>query len=369
MSARRDVLVAGGGPVGLYAAIEAARAGLDVAVLEARPGVLDKACGEGLMPAAVAALDRAGVSIARSRPFVGIRYVEGARSASGPFASGPGLGIRRTELHRALLERAQALGIPVIAHRVHEIRQDEDGVCVDGHEARYLLAADGLRSGVRRRLGLQAPPRHRSRRYGLTQHFRVAPWTDHVEVHWHELGEAYVTPVSDDEVGVAFLFDERTRSRREASVPPMLSRFPALAARLAGAPVCSTPHGAGPFEQRSRRVALGRVLLVGDAAGYLDPITGEGLRLGFLGAVAAVEAVGSGRVDEYAAAWRRLVRGYWWSTSALLALRRSRLAPLMLPVLEAVPSLFGAILSRLGDVAGQQECSPLPVATTLRPVR
>lgn len=109
------------------------------------------------------------------------------------------------------------------------------------------------------------------------------------------------------------------------------------------------------------------MLLVGDAAGYLDPITGEGLRLGFLGAVAAVEAVRGGRVDGYAAAWRRLVRGYWWSTSALLALRRSPLRPLMLPVLAAVPPLFGAILSHLGDVAEDGNAAGAAAVDSLRP--
>lgn len=343
-----DLLVAGGGPVGLYAAIEAARAGLRVVVLEARPGTIDKACGEGLMPAAVAALERAGVTIARKHPFAGICYIEGSSRAAGHFDGDRGWGVRRTELHRALRERADQLGVRVVTHRVQSVSQDDTGVSVDGFRGRYLVAADGLRSGVRRRLSLEAPPRHRRRRYGLTRHFRVAPWSDLVEVHWHELGEAYVTPVAGDEVGIAMLFDERTRHRGDASFETLLARFPDLVARLSGAEPCSTPHGAGPFEQRSSRVGFGRVLLVGDAAGYLDPITGEGLRLGFLAAIAAVDAIRRDRVDGYGAEWRRLVRGYWWSTTALVALKDSPLRPLMLPVLSHVPGLFDAILQRLG---------------------
>jgi flavin-dependent dehydrogenase len=345
-----DVLVAGGGPVGLYAAIEAARGGLRVAVLEARPGILDKACGEGLMPAAVAALEGAGVRVESGRKFHGIRYVEANRRAEGRFAAGSGLGIRRLELHRALAARARELGIEVITHRVRDVEQTKDEVIVDGRRARYLLACDGLRSGIRRRLGLELPAR-RARRYGLRQHFRVEAWTDLVEVHWHALGEAYVTPVADDEVGIAMLFDDRTLAAGDATMPELLARFPELAARIAGAAPCSSARGAGPFEQRSRHVADGRVLLVGDAAGYLDPITGEGLRLGFCAATAAIDAVRRDDAPSYEKAWNGLVRGYWWSTSALLALRRSPLRPLMIPILQGVPGMFGRILDGLGGTA------------------
>ncbi|HXC49341.1 MAG TPA: NAD(P)/FAD-dependent oxidoreductase [Candidatus Limnocylindrales bacterium] len=348
MTPGRDLLVAGGGPVGLYAAIEAAQAGLDVAVLEARPGVLDKACGEGLMPAAVCALERAGVRIERKYPFLGIRYVEGASRAEGKFSDGPGWGVRRTELHRALTERMRQLAIPVIAHRVQQIEQNDDSVSVDGMRTRYVLACDGLRSGIRRRLELEDPPRHRTKRYGLRQHFRVQPWSEFVEVHWQELGEAYVTPVADDEVGVAMLFDERSLAIGAPAMDDLLVRLPELAGRLAGASPCSTVRGAGPFEQRAKRVVDGRVLLAGDAAGYLDPITGEGLRLGFVAAVAAVDAITHGQVPAYEASWRRLVRRYWWSTTALLALRRSPLRHLMMPALCRVPSLFDSILDSLG---------------------
>src|SRR4051794_41830821 len=91
----RDLLVAGGGPVGLAVAMYAVRAGLDVAVVEPRGGVIDKACGEGLMPGAVAALTALGVPL-HGHPITGIRYVGGARPAQGALPHRPRRGGRRT---------------------------------------------------------------------------------------------------------------------------------------------------------------------------------------------------------------------------------------------------------------------------------
>lgn len=167
-----------------------------------------------------------------------------------------------------------------------------------------------------------------------------------------------MTPVGDDEIGIAFLFDDRTLVRGEKSFDHLLARFQDLAARVAAVRRCSKPRGAGPFEQRSLRAAEGRVLLVGDAAGYLDPVTGEGLRLGFLAAIAAVDAVRRDRVNMYDRKWRRLVRSAWWGTTALLMLRRSALRPLMMKTLVAVPALFDLVLRHLGEGAPPVDTTP-----------
>src|SRR5918911_4350702 len=86
-----DLLVVGGGPVGLATAIEGVLAGLSVVVLERRGSPVDKACGEGLMPAARSALDRLGVEVS-GREFTGIRYCAPGTSAVARFRQGPGVG-------------------------------------------------------------------------------------------------------------------------------------------------------------------------------------------------------------------------------------------------------------------------------------
>jgi 2-polyprenyl-6-methoxyphenol hydroxylase-like FAD-dependent oxidoreductase len=177
-----DLLVVGGGPVGLYAAIRARIEGLEVVVAEPRRGPIDKACGEGLMPGAVAALDAIGVH-PDGVPIAGFRYTDGRASVEHRFRGASGLGVRRTTLHTALGRRADELGVVRVSRRVDELQQAPDRVRAGDLEASWLLACDGLHSTVRRLAGLGTPPR-RGARFGLRQHFRVPAWTDVVEVHW-----------------------------------------------------------------------------------------------------------------------------------------------------------------------------------------
>ncbi|UNX54774.1 NAD(P)/FAD-dependent oxidoreductase [Georgenia sp. TF02-10] len=335
-----DLVVAGGGPAGLATALHAARAGMSVVVREPRTGTIDKACGEGLMPGAVTRLARLGVD-PPGQPLRGIRYQSGAVRAEARFPGPPGRGVRRTVLHEALRAAVADAGVVTEPRAVREVDLRADGVVVDGTPARYLVAADGLHSPLRRHLGLDAPARGR-RRYGLRRHVAVAPWTDLVEVHWSAHAEAYVTPVGPAEVGVAVL-----TSRRLPYAEHLLA-FPALADRLRGEPT-SAVRGAGPLRQRARRRVAGHVLLVGDAGGYVDALTGEGISLALAQAEAAVAAMVAGRPGDYEAAWRRIGRRYRLLTEALLAasgpaaLRRA-----LVPAARALPPVFDAAVGELG---------------------
>lgn len=340
----RDLVIAGGGPVGLATALYAARAGLDVVVREPRTGSIDKACGEGLMPGALAALRELGVDPA-GQPLAGIRYLDGRHQAEAPFRHGPGRGVRRTTLHDALRAAVDAAGVDVEHTPVGQVAMRPGQVVVDGLPARYLVAADGLHSPLRRRLGLDSPAPPGRRRYGLRCHLAVAPWTPFVEVHWSGAGEAYVTPVGPDCVGVAVLSADRR------PFTELLGTFPRLTARL-GPATAQGIRGAGPLRQRSRRRVAGRVLLVGDAAGYVDALTGEGIAVGLAQARAAVDAVVRGRPEDYERAWARITRRHDLMTAGLLlATRRQALRARLVPAAAALPRVFDLAVNALARPA------------------
>jgi flavin-dependent dehydrogenase len=340
---RYDILVAGGGPIGLACAIEAARRDLSVAVIEPRTGPVDKACGEGLMPGAVDALHRLGVTPV-GVPFLGIAYVDAKGVARHAFRHGPGLGVRRTALHEALATRAESVGVDRIDGRVEDVHQDSDSVRVGDVSASWLLACDGLHSTVRSLVGLDPKRPASHRRFGLRRHVRMTPWSEYVEVHWSPLGEAYVTPVADDLVGIAVL------AAVGAKYDDVLAQIPSLRARVDGAEWATPVRGAGPLHQRVPARVAGRVLLVGDAAGYVDALTGEGIRTGLACAEAVVAAVAAGRPGSYERDWRRVTRSYRVLTTSLLASTRPRpVRRHIVTAARALPPVFGRAVEALAS--------------------
>jgi 2-polyprenyl-6-methoxyphenol hydroxylase-like FAD-dependent oxidoreductase len=360
-----DVVIVGAGPAGLAVAIGAARRGLSVGVLERRAEGADKACGEGVMPRGVQALEQLGVR-ARLSPdayssFGGIRYIDADGACAEGHLPTPGLAIRRIELVRAMAERAREVGAELhydcalLSHRRSNgsmLLETERGPLA----ARMLIGADGLSSRLRRQEGLEVPC-VRPPRFGLRRHFRCVPWTRSVEVHLATDAEAYVTPVSNDCVGVAFLWSEdRERPRRtpEERWPLFERKFPLLAAHLAGAPPCSKMRGAGPLERTARARTSDRFALVGDAAGYVDAITGDGISLSLVSAAALTRILPDALVRgadcrslaPYELEAARLFRRYALATRAVLTIvRRPRLRRRVLVLLRRFPALFDLALA------------------------
>ena len=340
-----DVLVVGGGPVGLATAIEARLLGLTVTIVEPRHGsggggAIDKACGEGLMPGALPALARLGVD-PPGFALRGVSYRAAGHRVDHRFATGEGRGVRRTALHDALAERARSLGVVVVGGKVDALEQDSQSVTAGGIRARYLVAADGLHSTVRRLTGLERPVAARGRRYGVRRHFHVEPQTGLIEVYWTPTVEAYVTPVGDGVVGIAML------GRQGLDFEAALAGIPSLASLIKGAEPASALRGAGPFRQSTTRRSLGRVLLVGDASGYVDAITGEGIRVGLAQAEAAIASVSRDDPHSYERAWMRRTRDFRVLTAGLVAAANSPLRSAIVPAAVALPRLFGGVVERL----------------------
>jgi 2-polyprenyl-6-methoxyphenol hydroxylase-like FAD-dependent oxidoreductase len=341
-----QIVIVGAGPAGLAAAIQLSGRGLAVTLLEKASAPPDKACGEGLMPSGVVQLSALGVR-ERLGPhdchqLKGVRYIqEDGSCATGHLPSPGGLGIRRTTLTAALTAAAIEAGVEIVWNcSVEDHHCGTESVqlttTLGPVQAELLVAADGLHSPVRRRQGLSASP-ERPRRFGLRRHYRVAPWSEFVEIHLAPGREAFVTPVAPDLVGVAILWDRELWTPDpgpEPTYPKLLAGFPGLAARLAGSEVATDPRGAGPLAQRVRATVAQRLVLVGDAAGYRDAITGEGLSLAFASAAALAaitpraleKGADSAALRPYAHAHARLYRRYALVADITLAIaRRPRL--------------------------------------------
>ena len=358
-----DVAIVGGGPAGLAVALEAVLRGFSAAVFERRRGPVDKACGEGLMPAGIRSLERLGVMALMDRdemaPFETISYIqEDGRAAVGRLPGTGGFGIRRVALARAMTRRAREVGVALHEHcAVRSHRVDGCGVTLETDagsvRAKLLVAADGLHSPLRRAEGLDRRPTG-PLRFGLRRHASIAPWSASVEVHFAPDAEAYVTPAGRHRVGIAFLW-EHGRLDSSVSFDTILARFPVLQARLANAPWDSSPRGAGPLRQSCSTRTKDRFVLAGDAGGYLDAITGEGLSLAFDGAAALAEvlpdALALGATQSsllpYELAMERLFRKHARLASLLVSIaRRPRLRRFVVDRLMARPGLFDWILGR-----------------------
>jgi flavin-dependent dehydrogenase len=351
-----DVAIAGGGPAGLVAGIAARRKGLDAAVFEgmASDSAIDKCCGEGLMPDALDTLRTLGIAIP-GMAIGGIRFLDGDSTAEARFSQQTGTGLRRTALHAVLAEYARQAGVSVFRGvPVRGITPGGVRVGDDIVRCRWIVGADGSQSALRRAAGLEKVKRE-SRRFGSRRHFRIAPWSDLVEVHWGHAAQAYVTPVAASEVGVSIITaDPLLRFQN------LLPLFPVLASRLHGIVATSNVRGAMTASRRFARVTSGNVALIGDASGSVDAVTGLGLSLAFQHAIALGNSLAAGDLSDYEAVHDRIAKRPRAMETLVLSMdRRDWFRHRVIRALAADPAEFSRLL---GFHAGTEP----PVSFALR---
>ncbi|MGH7679671.1 MAG: NAD(P)/FAD-dependent oxidoreductase [Gemmatimonadaceae bacterium] len=343
-----DVLIVGGGPAGASAAFRLASAGIRVRLLERSRFPRDKPCAECLSPQASRILQEMDVLGELEPRGVWLRGMI-VRAPNGMIAHGDyagahgyralrdgGLAIRRDLLDVALLRRACEAGAETMegsravdvvrdrAGRVGGVRVlRRDGATIDQH-ARFVIGADGLRSLVARRLRL-ARSFAWPRRISLVGHYRrIADMTEYVEMHVERDGFVGIADVGLGVTTVAAVFPiaraPEISGDRAGFLERWLASKPQLRGRFRDAIRDGGVAAIGPFASHARRASVPGALLVGDAADFFDPFTGEGiyaaLRGGELAAAALFDALGApAREDaalaEYDAVRRREFRGKW----------------------------------------------------------
>jgi len=327
-----DVAVVGAGPAGAAAAIELARSGLDVIVCDRATFPRDKCCGDGLTTGALRHLEHLGLSPAAvpSWQAVGACFV---RSPSGrvielPFPDGAQYAAvaRRSELDAALLDVARAAGavvreghpVTAVSWSASEVTLAVSGGAAAPVSARYVIAADGAWSAVRKALGLAEPGYlgewHAARQY-LSAPAARDMWV------WFEPdllpGYGWSFPLGGGVANVGF----GALRRPGAPVPATAARFhrllaePHVAAALGDADAGASPLRAWPIPAGLGATAVtgagGRALFAGDAARAADPMTGEGIAQALETGVEAARAVvraGPRRPAAAAAAYERELR-------------------------------------------------------------
>ena len=385
-----DVVVVGGSVAGSATAAFLARRGHNVVILDRARFPRDKPCGEGLMPHGVDLLSELGVldrvRASGATELTGVRYtLDNCRTVRAGFPSlsghsSVGLGIRRLALDQLLLDFAREFGSVQVLENfrvVGLVRRNGAVVGVtDGHRevrASVVVGADGIRSTVRRSMGWDVA-RRGTHRYAALGHFRCADVRtigSDVHVVIARGLEVYVTPVGRGEVLVALLggrgFMRHFSGDLSGGYERVVRAVPCLSGLFQGAKLMPGVRAIGPFAARASCVAGSAVLLVGDAAGFLDPITGEGMASALQQACAAATvidtALRTGAADPdlstYALEHRRITAtGNRLTWVALSMCNSQAMAMRAMAGLQRRPELFAKLLAINCGYSGLRSVTP-----------
>lgn len=387
MSESREIVVVGGGPAGATAAALLKRAGHDVLLIDEARFPRDKICGEALSPGAWRVLERLGATtdIARvgTHALAGMTLVApNGASFSGRYDRGRSFAhsIERSVLDALLLGRARGEGVDVReGARLVALRREGDAVAGIDYErsgeshsvaTRLVIGADGRRSRVARSLGLLREA-DRPRRFAVRGHWDgITGLTAFGEMHVATGGYCGLAPLGPDSANVTFVLERPgmlpaggdLRSFYRATLP----RWPHVWERLADARLRSAPRAIGPLALTSRGVWAPGALLVGDAAGFLDPFTGEGVALALRGAMLAAEIAHEslqGRIplSEYGRRHHQLAREkFLFNRAVQWLVARPKAANLAAALLARCPPLADHLVGIAGDCLREVDSAPFP---------
>jgi menaquinone-9 beta-reductase len=371
-----DAIVVGGSIAGCATTTALAQKNLRVLLLEKASLGRDKACGEGLLPAGVASLTRLGAlhlaTQINAQPFYGAGFELEGQIARADFPEGHALGVRRQKLDEAFFRYAATL--PGVTARERCTVQGLlfapngyiAGVALPNGERVYadiVIGADGLASPLRTAVGFDGGlPKHR--RYGMRVHLglpNAKPFGDYVHVLLDHPGEFYFTPVGPNELQVAYLGEPSVRGLSKKNYVQTVLTHPRLRDLFEGAEVTSEVMGAGPFGRKARAIVTDGFALVGDAAGYVDAVTGEGMELALRSSEALAATVFSALQGDgpskknllpYALARHQIVQDPDRLTRLVLLLERfPALARRGIRALKGKPQLFQKLLAVQGGEA------------------
>ncbi|WP_326770430.1 FAD-dependent monooxygenase (plasmid) [Streptomyces sp. NBC_01591] len=383
-SVRAQVVVVGGGPVGMLVAAELAGYGVDTVLLECRADVSEQPKATTLHARAVQTLARRG-----HLPGQGYPYTDGAADSTFHFAGLPGLVITaparepepilkcpQAELERHFEERGRAAGVRILReHRVTEVVQEDGGVRVtaDGPQgtavcfAEYVVGADGARSTVRDQAGI-ASDTHPATVSALMGTVTLAQ-PDALTKGWHRTPRGWIVAKRDAEGRTHIRTLNCTGAHADRQLPPTLEELHQEVSWIAGRDIAmDEPRWLSRFSdfaRLARTYRAGRIFLVGDAAHVHFPIGGQGLSTGVLDALnlgwklalalAVHGSADAGLLDTYDVERRPVARQVIDHTQAQLALMRPG------PELDALRRVFTGILSadrehgHLGDLISAQD--------------
>lgn len=400
MEQQYDVIIAGAGPAGAGLAGQLARAGVRVALLDKAAFPRDKACGEYTSPQTAEVLARIGalsyVERARPRRLSAMRVIAAnGTSFTMDYAAQGGavLATPRLRLDAALVEYATAGGATLHEHtRVVDVLREGTQVvgvqvrqgagAVQAWRAPLIVGADGAHSAVARALDVTRPLRWPVR-LGLVAHYAgVQGCTDWGEMHVAAHGYCGLAPLTDGlvHVGIVVRLPGPTAPRLSSAArfAAALAAFPTLTATMAGATQVSAVRGVGPVGVGARQPCGPGWLLVGDAAGFFDPFTGEGVYKALRGAELAAPVIlaalaagdgGAAALQPYRAARRR---AFFAKDLVCRVVQGFVQVPVGLnyvaPRLARRPGQLTVMAGVLGDfMDARHALSPLYLAALLRP--